>query len=435
MNSDNPIQPNPLRLPLIRGRANLAPPLFEAGSLQSCGVPASIPLAGAKGGCERFGSNGFRGFIAASLLLSMLTACGSGDEQKKPAAGMAPPPAEVDVITAKPGVATITQELPGRLQAFRSAQVRARVEGIIEKRNYVEGSDVGAGISLYQIAARNYQTAYDAAKADVEVTRQSLERYKKLIEAKIVSQQDYDLADAKYKQAEARLSKANEDLENTRVPAPIAGRIGRSQVSEGALVGRGDATLLTTIEQINPLYVNYTQSQSEISSLQQAIRSGKLQRTHSAKVELILEDGSIYTQPGKFLFSDMAVDPGTGNVSLRAEIPNPRHDLLPGMFVRIRFPQAVAEKAIKVPQRAVQIGAQGQFVLLVDAEGKVVPRPVKTGSMAGGDFIIAEGLQGGEQVIVNGVQKARPGSVVKPVPWDPGAPLINTKAAAPSAAK
>ena len=374
-----------------------------------------------------------QGKLIAILMLSLaLTACGAGDEQKKPAAGMAPPPAEVDVITVKPGSATMTQELPGRLQAFRSAQVRARVEGIVEKRNFIEGSDIEAGASLYQIALRNYQTAFDAAYADVEVAKQSLERYKKLKEAGVVSQQDYDLNEAKYKQAEARLSKAREDLDNTHVPAPISGRIGRSQVSEGALVGHGDATLLTTIEQINPLFVNYTQSQSELSDLQQAIRTGKLQRSHSAKVELILEDGSIYKQSGKFLFSDLSVDPGTGNVSLRAEIPNPRHELLPGMFVRIRFPQAVDEKAIKVPQRAVQFGQQGQFLLLVDAEGKVVPRPVKTGSMAGDDFIIAEGLQGGEQVIVNGVQKVRPGSVVKPVQWDPNAPVLNTKPATPA---
>ena len=362
--------------------------------------------------------------IAALLLSILLAACGAGDEQKKPAAGAAPPP-EVDVITVKPGSAVLTQDLPGRLQAYRSAQVRARVEGIVEQRKFTEGSDVVAGVSLYQIALRNYQTAYDAAKADVAVASQVMERYKKLIAAKVVSQQDYDLNEAKFKQAEARLSKAQEDLENTRVPAPISGRIGRSQVSEGALVGRGDATLLATIEQINPLYVNFTQSESEISHLQQAIKAGKLQRTNSAKVELVLEDGSIYTHSGKFLFSDRAVDPATGSISLRAEFPNPRLELLPGMFVRIRFPQAVAENAIKVPQRAVQTGSQGQFVLLVDAEGKVSPRPVKTGSMAGGDFIIAEGLQGGEQVIVNGVQKARPGSMVKAVQWNPLAPVLN----------
>lgn len=372
--------------------------------------------------------------LIATLVLSvLLSACGKNEEQKKPAAASAPPPAEVDVIIAKPASATLTQDLPGRLQAYRSAQVRARVEGIVEKRNFVEGSDVVAGVSLFQIALRNYQTAYDAAKADLAVASQTLERYKKLMEAKVVSQQDFDLNEAKFKQAEAKLSKAQEDLENTRVPAPISGRIGRSQVSEGALVGRGDATLLTTIEQINPLYVNFSQSESEISRLQQAIRAGKLQRSHSAKIELILEDGGTYIQPGKFLFSDMAVDPATGTVSLRAEIPNPRFDLLPGMFVRIRLPQAIADKAISVPQRAVQINPQGQFVLLVDAEGKVTPRPVKTGSMAGTDFIISEGLQGGEQVIVNGVQKAKPGSVVKPVPWNPDAPLLNINPAAAAA--
>jgi membrane fusion protein (multidrug efflux system) len=290
-----------------------------------------------------------------------------------------------------------------------------------------------AGASLFQIALRNYQTAYDAAKADLAVASQTMARYKKLMEAKVVSQQDYDLNEAKFKQAEARLSKAQEDLENTKVPAPISGRIGRSQVSEGALVGRGEANLLATIEQINPIYVNFSQSESEISKLQQAIRSGKLQRTQSAKVELILEDGSVYSQPGKFLFSDMAVDPTTGGVSLRAVIPNPRFDLLPGMFVRIRLPQAIAGNAISIPQRAVQINPQGQFVLVVDAEGKVSQRSVKTGSMAGSDFIINEGLQGGELVIVNGVQKAKPGSVVKPVQWNPDAPLLNTNPATPTA--
>ncbi|HUX91699.1 MAG TPA: efflux RND transporter periplasmic adaptor subunit [Gallionellaceae bacterium] len=367
--------------------------------------------------------------IAALLFPLLLAACGAGDEQKKPAAGAASPPAEVDVIIATPAATVLTQDLPGRLQAYRSAQVRARVEGIVERRKFTEGSDVIAGASLYQIALRSYQTAYDAAKADAEVASQTLARYKKLKEANVVSQQDYDLTDAKYRQAEARFSKAQEDLENTRVPAPISGRIGRSQASEGALVGRGEATLLTTIEQINPLYVNFTQSESEISRLQQAVKAGKLQRADSAKVELVLEDGSIYAHSGKFLFSDMAVDPNTGSVSLRAEFPNPKFELLPGMFVNIRLPQAIAEKAIKVPQRAVQTGSQGQFVLLVDADGKVSPRPVKTGSMAGEDFIIAEGLQGGEQVIVNGVQKARPGGMVKAVPWNPNAPVLSTSPA------
>jgi len=370
-------------------------------------------------------------------IILLLGAC-SGGEQKPPAAATAsaPPPPEVDVITVQPGSVTLTQDLPGRLQAFRSAQVRARVEGIIEQRKFSEGSDVAAGASLYLIAQRNYQTAFDAAKADVAVASQTLARYQKLLEAKVVSQQDFDLNAAKYKQAEARLSKAQEDLENTRVPAPISGRIGRSLVSEGALVGRGDATLLATIEQINPLYVNFTQSEAEVSRLQRALKAGKLQQPKAGRVELLLEDGSLYAHGGKFLFSDMAVDPGTGSISLRAEFPNPQHELLPGMFVTIRLPQAMAENAIKLPQRCVQINSQGQFVLLVDSEGKVVPRPVKTGSMAGGDFMISEGLQGGEQVIVNGIQKVRPGSVVKALPWQPnGQPAAASAVPAPAVAK
>jgi len=376
-----------------------------------------------------------QGAIAGALLLSaLLTACGGGDQQKKPAAPAAPPPAEVDVITTKPGAATLTQDLPGRLQAYRSAQVRARVEGIVEQRKFTEGSDVAAGVSLYQIALRNYQTAYDAAKSNLDAAKQTLERFKKLLDAKVVSQQDYDLTEAKYRQADAQLSKAQEDLENTRVPAPIAGRIGRSQVSEGALVGRGDATLLATIEQINPIYANFTQSEAEVSRLLQAVKAGTLQKANAARVELVLEDGSIYPQAGKLLFSDRSVDPSTASVSLRAEFPNPRLELLPGMFVQIRFPQAVSEKAISIPQRAVQMNTQGQFVLVVDAEGKVSQRPVKTGAMSGSNFIISEGLQGGEQVIVNGLQKTKPGATVKPVEWNPNAPLLPAPPAAPTTA-
>ena len=338
-------------------------------------------------------------------------------------------------MTVAAGSVVLTQDLPGRLQAYRTAQVRARVEGIVEKRLFVEGSDVKADDMLFQIDARNYQAAYDSAKADVAVARQTVERYKPLIEAKAVSKQDYDLAEAKLKQAESALSKAQLDLENTHVPAPITGRIGRAQVTEGAFVGRGDATLLATIEQVNPLYANFTQSGADVLRLQQAIKSGKLKRAGSTKVELLLEDGSVYSLPGKLLFSDLAVDPGTGSVSIRAEFPNPKHELLPGMFVRIRFPEAHADNTIRLPQRAVQAGPQGQFVVVVDAESKMAPRPVKTGGMAGGDFVITEGLKIGDQVIVNGLQKARPGSPVKPVPWNPASAVSAANAPAAPAKK
>jgi membrane fusion protein (multidrug efflux system) len=337
---------------------------------------------------------------------------------------------EVDVVTVTPGSVMLTQDLPGRLEAYRSAQVRARVEGIIEKRLFAEGSDVKAGATLFQIDARNYRTAYDSAKSDVSVARQTVERYKPLLAASAVSQQDYDLAEARLKQAEAALSKAQIDLENTHVPAPIAGRIGRAQVTEGSLVGRGEATLLATIEQVNPIYANFTQPGSDLARLQQAFKAGTLKRAGAAKVELILDDGSIYALPGKLLFSNLAVDPGTGSVTLRAEFQNPKQELLPGMFASIRLPEGSADNSIRVPQRAVQTNTQGQFVLVVDDQSKAAIRPVKTGSMAGSDFVIQEGLKTGDVVIVNGIQKARPGTPVKAVEWNPegSSPAANTPA-------
>ena len=357
------------------------------------------------------------------LLATILAACGGGNKPAAgPASGPTPgggmPPPEVDVITVTPGRATITQDLPGRLQAFRSAQVRARVEGVVEKRLFEEGSDVKAGESLFQIDARTYRAADASAKADLAIARQNVERYKPLLEIRAVSQQEFDLAAAKAKQAESTAITAAQNLENASVPAAISGRIGRALVTEGAFVGKGDATLLATIEQLDPIYVNFTQSGSDLLRLRQAVKAGKLKRADSAKVELLLEDGSIYPQSGKIFFTDMAVDSSTGAVSLRAEFPNQKRELLPGMFVRIRFPEASAENVIRLPQRAVQAGTQGQFVMVVGAENKATLMPVKTGDMADGDFIITEGLKGGEQVIINGLQKARPGMAVKPVPLD-----------------
>jgi membrane fusion protein (multidrug efflux system) len=314
------------------------------------------------------------------------------------------------------GSATITQDLPGRLQAYRTAQVRARVEGVIEKRLFQEGSEVRAGTSLFQIDARSYKAEAESARADLAIANQTVARYKPLLEIKAVSQQEFDLANAKAKQAEAASILADQALEYASVPAAISGRIGRAMVTEGAFVGKGEATLLATIEQIDPIYANFTQSGADLLRLKQAVKAGKLKRADTIKAQLVLEDGSTYSKAGKVLFTDMAVDQGTGAVSMRATFPNPNRELLPGMFVRVRFPEAVASNVIRIPQRAVQAGPQGQFVMVVGAENKVAPTPVKTGSMAGSDFIIAEGLKGGEQIIVNGLQKARPGSVVSPVP-------------------
>ena len=356
--------------------------------------------------------------IAYTLLLTaLLIGCGGPNDKPGtpgvPGAGMPPP--EVEVISVTAGSATLTQDLPGRLQAYRTAQVRARVEGVVEKRLFQEGSEVKAGTSLFRINALIHKAAAEAAEADFAIARQTVERYKPLLDIKAVSRQEFDLAAAKAKQAEAAMIRAKEDLSNAGVPAAISGRIGRALVTEGALVGKGEATLLATIEQLDPIYINFTQPGADVLRLRQAVKSGKLRRAESAKVELLLEDGSVYPQTGKIFFTDMAVDPSTGAVSLRAEFPNPQRELLPGMFVRLRFPQALADNAIRVPQRAVQAGPQGQFVMIVAPDGKAAPLPVKTSGMAGGDFIIAEGLKGGEQVIVNGLQKARPGTQVKPV--------------------
>ena len=373
--------------------------------------------------------------IPALILLCLLAACGEGDKKGPPgsAAGTAaaPPPAEVDVITVAAGSATITQDLPGRLQAVRSAQVRARVEGIVEQRLFVEGSDVRAGAPLFRIDSRTYRTAVAAAESERAAAQAAFDRTDKLVSINYMSKQNLDAATARLRQAEAALSKAKLDLENAVPPAPISGRIGRALVTEGALVGKGDATHLATIEQLDPIRVEFTQTYSDLQRLQQAVKSGQQRKTDSTEVELLLEDGSLYPEKGRLQFADLAVDPASGAVVLRAEFPNPRRELLPGTFVRIRFPQAQLDNAIRVPQRAVQSSPQGQSVLTVDAEDKVVPRPIKTGAMSGPDFIVTDGLEGGEQIIVNGLQKAKPGAVVKPVPWTPGAPLL----AAPPAAQ
>jgi membrane fusion protein (multidrug efflux system) len=373
--------------------------------------------------------------LPTALLAAALAGCGPGDKAAQAQTmGAAMPPPEVDVVVARPATATLTQELPGRLQAVRTAQVRARVEGVVEKRLFAEGSDVTAGKSLYTIDPRTYKANADSAEADVAVAKLTVDRYKPLLAIRAVSQQEYDQAVAKQKQAEAALAKAKLDLENSAAPAPISGRVGRAMVTEGALVGKGEATLLATIEQLDPIYANFTQSNADLLRLQQAEKAGKLKRASDSRVELILEDGSVYPHPGKLSFADLAVDPNTGSIQLRAEFPNPKRELLPGTFVRIRVPQALADKAIKVPQRAVQASPQGQFVMIVGKDGKATPQPVKTGGMAGTDWIISEGLSGGEQVIVNGLQKARPGTPVKAVPWNPAGAAVPAAAAGPAVA-
>jgi len=344
-----------------------------------------------------------------------------------------PPPAEVGVVTVTPGNVGLVTVLPGRLEASRVAQVRARAAGIVNKRLFAEGSNVRAGQSLFQIDAAPYQAALASAQAavakaeaNVLQTRAQADRFQPLVQAKAISQQEYVNAQAAQKLAEADLAVAHAAVQTARInlgytalTAPIGGRIGRALVTEGALVGQGEATPLAVIQQTDPLYINFTQSAAEVMKLRAATASGQLKSAgaQAAQVHVVLEGGNEYALPGKLLFSDLTVDATSGQITLRAEIPNPRGVLLPGLFVRVRLEQAQVSHAVTLPQQAVTRSAQGDTVMVVDAQGKVSPRPVKVGNQQRGQWVILDGLQAGDQVMVDGFQKLRPGATVKPVPW------------------
>lgn len=387
--------------------------------------------------------------LAAALALA---ACGkSGDA---PAGGGGPgggmPPAEVGVVTVQPAEVGLVTELPGRLEASRVAQVRARAAGIVNKRLFQEGSEVKAGQVLFSIdpaplqaaaASANAQVA--RAKANAGQARALAERYKPLVEANAISKQDYANAVAAQQAAEADVAAAEAALRNAQinlgyaeVTSPIAGRIGRALVTEGALVGQGEATPLAVVQQIDPLYVNITQSASELLALRRAVEQGKLKRAgDGTPVKVLLDDGSAAPRPGRLLFSDVTVDPASGQVQLRAELPNPGRLLLPGLYVRVQLEQAKVDKAILLPQQAVQRSDKGDVVMVVGDGGKVAPRPVQVGNAQNGQWVITGGLQPGEQVVVDGFQKMRPGAPVKPVPWSPpGVAPAAAKAAAPASA-
>lgn len=370
----------------------------------------------------------------AGVFLLLLAACGAGGGDapgaNKTAAGGAPPPPEVEVITVGRNNVSRAVELPGRAQAIRTAQVRARVEGIVEARLFQEGTEVRAGQPLFRLDGRVLAANVESAraqlnKAQAEATNaeQSLQRFQSLAAQKMASGQQMDQAVARQRQAladigvaKAALARSEIDLSYATVTAPIGGRIGRTLVTEGALVGKGEATHLATIEQLDPIWVNFSQSSADYLRLREAVASGKAEPAKDPAIRLLLENGHEYPLPGKLLFSDLSIDPSNGSVGMRAEFPNPQRLILPGQFVNLRMPVAEAEGVITVPQRAVQASPQGQLVMIVGPENKVTPKPVKTGGLSGNDWIIAEGLVGGEQVIVNGLQKARPGSPVTPVP-------------------
>ena len=382
--------------------------------------------------CSRFKYG--KAFVIISAAMLGITGC----ENKAPTGPPNFPPLEVEVVTTVSGKTVINQDLPGRLSAVRSAQVRARVEGVIEKQLFLEGSDVRAGSPLYQIDQRTFVANANAADAAVASARAVVDRYAPLLAIKAVSQQEFDSANAQLKQNEALQAKARLDLDNATPKAPISGRIGRSNVTEGSLTGKDAGTHLVTIEQLDPIRVDFVRYYTDVLRLQQAVKAGKQKLADASTVELIQEDGSVYPEKGKLRFSDMAVDPSSGAILLRAEFPNPRRELLPGTFVGVRFPQSVVDDAIRIPQRAVTVGAQGQSVMVVDSESKAQLRAVKTSGIAGADFVITEGLKAGEQVIVTGLQKLHPGSAVKAVPWQPEQALslpATNQASAPNVAR
>jgi membrane fusion protein, multidrug efflux system len=367
------------------------------------------------------------------LLAAALVACGQGNGTPQPQAAAAPPPPEVGVVTVTMGEVPLFTELPGRLEPARVAQVRARAAGIVLQRLFREGSDVRAGQVLYRIDNSPYAASHASAQASLAKAQANqaqaaalAQRYRPLVEANAISKQEYANAVAAEKQAEADVASARAavrtaeiNLGYASVTAPISGRIGRSLVTEGALVGQGEPTPLAMIQQIDPLFVNFTQPVGEVMNLRRALEQGRLKRAGSegAQVRVLLEDGTEHPQPGKLLFADLSVDQATGQVTLRAEVPNPRQMLLPGMYVRVKLEQAKAQQAMLLPQQAVTRSPQGDSVMVVAADGKVSPRNIKIGGSQNGQWVVFEGLSAGEQVMVDGFQKLRPGQPVKPVAW------------------
>ncbi len=358
------------------------------------------------------------------------------------------PPPEVGVVTVTPTTVAVVNELPGRLEGVRTAEVRARVAGIVLSRNYREGGEVKAGQLLFKIDPAPYQAQLESAKASLAraeanavAARLKAERYKPLVAVNAVSKQEYDDAVAAAGQAaadiasaKAAVSTAQINLGYTTVTAPISGRVGRALVTEGALVGSGEATKLATVEQVDPIWVTFTQPASEVMKLQRSIESGKVKGVDGgARVHLFIEDGREYEQTGKLLFSDMTVDPTTGAITLRAQFSNPKRELLSGTFVRVKIEQGVDENALTVPQRALIRTGQGASVLVVGGDGKVASLPVKAPQAIGDNWIVTEGLKGGEKVIVEGLQKVKVGAPAKAVPFVSQTADASTPAAQPAA--
>jgi len=378
--------------------------------------------------------------IAAALALA-LSACGGKDQ---PQGGGMPPP-EVGVVKVQPGDVPLQKDLVGRLAAFRSADVRARVPGVLQRRVYAEGSDVKAGQVLFlidpaplQAEVGQAQASLASAQANYANTKAAADRARRLAPDKFVSQSDLDnalaaerSAGASVKQAEAALANARINLGYATVTAPISGRANQQQVTEGALVGQGTPTLLTTVDQIDQLYVNFSLSVTELEQVRRA-----QQVAGDSKVTVILPDGTPFEHQGKLDFSGDVVDPTTGAIALRALIPNPEKNLLPGTFVTLQATLGTQPNAYLVPQAGVQRDAKSAFVLVVGSDGKVARKDIRADRQQGGNWVVTQGLAPNDQVVVSGVQRAQPGSPATAKPADAaGTPADDKAAAAPGAPK
>jgi membrane fusion protein (multidrug efflux system) len=387
--------------------------------------------------------------VVGLLVGAMAAAAGCGRGQG-PATGPPAGPVEVGVVTVRAERVVLTTELPGRTAAYLVAEVRPQVNGLIQERTFVEGSSVRKGALLYQIDPAPYQAAYEQAKAALAVAEAAVppiklrtERLKELVAVRAVGQQDLDEASAALQKAEAGVASARASAESARINlsytplrAPISGRTGKSSVTPGALVTAYQPTPLVTIQQLDPIYVDVTQSSADLLRLRRNLESGALTRSGPVanKVKLVLEDGTPYAREGTLQFRDVTVDPTTGSVVLRMVFPNPDAVLLPGMFVRATVEEGVLEQAVLAPQQGVTRDARGNAsVFVVDASGKAAVRPIAADRAIGDRWLVTSGLADGDQLIVQGLQRIQPGIPVKAVPFVPAAPATSEPAAVPAA--
>lgn len=349
--------------------------------------------------------------VTAVALATLLSGC-----NKKQEAAPTPPPPQVGVVTLQTQAYTLTTELPGRTTAYRIAEVRPQVNGIILKRLFTEGGDVKAGEQLYQIDPALYEATANSAKATLQSAKSLADRYKQLVNEQAVSRQEYDTAQASGLEAQAALQTAQINLRYTKVLAPISGRIGRSAVTEGALVNNAQTNAMAVIQQLDPIYVDVVQSSTDMLKLRHELEGGQLQKAgeNAAKVKLTLEDNSPYPLEGKLEFSEVSVDQTTGSVTLRAKFPNPAHTLLPGMFVHAQLQSGVNKAAILVPQQGVTRDLKGTPTsLIVNKDNKVELRTLVASRTVGNDWLVESGLNPGDRVITEGLQYVKPGAEVK----------------------